>query len=188
MRVWMWRERSYGEVTGSRENIYTRRIQNLSSLEKSAGAVLAGQGHALSWSRGHACFASWLCAALPPKNSFQAVPWTSQGQDRAVRLPSFPHSSGLQKSLRSLPKSIWGIGCHGRHCKQNITNDVCRWRGLAMRKGLGSPCWVFWEGGLMCDTISYNGKLLVPPFIPLGISLRVQGQVQFHISGGMWEV
>lgn len=47
------RGRSFGELMGSSENIYTGKVQGLAGQEKSAGAVLAGKGHALNWSRGH---------------------------------------------------------------------------------------------------------------------------------------
>lgn len=53
---------------GSSKNIYTGKVQSLTSQEKSARAALASKKHALNWSRGHAQFASWLYAALSPKN------------------------------------------------------------------------------------------------------------------------
>lgn len=40
------RERSFGELMGSSENICTGKVQSLASQEKSAGAALAGKGHA----------------------------------------------------------------------------------------------------------------------------------------------
>lgn len=66
--MWLWRERPFGEVMGSSKNIYTGKVQSLTSQEKSARAALASKKHALNWSRGHAQFASWLYAAPSPKN------------------------------------------------------------------------------------------------------------------------
>lgn len=40
------RERSFGELMGSSENICTGKVQSLASQDKSAGAALAGKGHA----------------------------------------------------------------------------------------------------------------------------------------------
>lgn len=62
------REQSFEEVMGKNENIYIGKVQSLASQEKLAGAVLAGQGHALNWNWDQAHFASWFWAALPIKN------------------------------------------------------------------------------------------------------------------------
>ena len=61
-------DRLLGKVMGSRENIYTRKVQNPVS-QKSAGAELARQGMHPELEHRPSTSASWLCEALPGTNS-----------------------------------------------------------------------------------------------------------------------
>lgn len=67
--VAMKTERLLGEVMGSRENIYTRKLQNSASQEKSAGAELARQGMCPELEHKPSTSVCWLCEALPGTNS-----------------------------------------------------------------------------------------------------------------------
>lgn len=156
------RERSYGEGPGS---IYTGRERTSTLVESKS--VKSGEMSQASAGRQGACpkleQRPWILCQLvlcsPASQELILVhDLPLQGQDTAIKSPTFLHSSGLQEPSGSPPKSVLRFGYNGRHCKQNITNDVGQLRGLAMRKWLGSPCWVSWEGGLMCDAATPRGN------------------------------
>lgn len=88
------------------------KVQRLANQERTAGAVLAGQGHAQTGAEAvYALPGVFVKPGLPRTNS-SPWPWTLQGQDEATRSLSFLHSCGLQDPLGCSPKSMGGIWCN----------------------------------------------------------------------------